>query len=100
MAYRIKTSDESILAEEVAIKAFEILLRSRTPRISESTEDIYIWKNFRQTSSEIFEKAGERLGVERLCSIASCSSALLNARKVRLNACCLFRRFHTHCPIQ
>ena len=75
MAYRIKTSDE-------AIKTFGMLLRLRS---SESAEDM----NFRQTSSGNFEGAGERLEVERL-SISSCSSALLNARKVRLNACCLF----------
>jgi len=37
MAYRIK-----ILAEGIAIKAFEILLRGRTPRSSESAEDIYM----------------------------------------------------------
>ena len=41
MAYRIKTSDENelILAEEVALRAFVILLGGRT-RSSESTEDV------------------------------------------------------------
>ena len=41
MAYRIKTSDGSLLAEEpeVAMKAFEVLLRGRTLRSSESTGD-------------------------------------------------------------
>ena len=42
MAYKIKTSDGSLLAEEleVAMKAFEVLLRGRILRSSGSAGDI------------------------------------------------------------